>query len=85
MGSSHGDSFSKVDEFIFKIFYPLYDQKKNPRKDFEAILWGIQFIQLFTLAFFCIDTKTNEQTPISYVCCDFIKLNIITLTFISFS
>lgn len=66
-GSSQGDAFSKLDIAIFSIFYPLYDQKKNPRKDVEAVIWGIQLLQLFSLAFFCIDTSTNELTPISYV------------------
>lgn len=68
MGSSHGDAFSKVDEIIFTILYPLYDQRKNPRKDVEGFLWGVQFLQLFTMAFFCIDLSDQEQTPISYVC-----------------
>lgn len=67
LDSSKGESFSKFDETIFNILYPLYKQKNYPRKGIEALIWLVQFLQLFSLAFFCIDTKTNEETSISYV------------------
>lgn len=67
LNSSHGEAFSKTDEVIFTLFYPLYDQEKKPGQEWPVILWVVQFIQLFALAFFRTDPETYHPTAISYV------------------
>lgn len=66
--SSQGESFSKVDEIVFSFFYPLYSQPKYPSRNWAIVLWVIQFLQLFSLAFFRTDPNTYHPTDMSYVC-----------------
>lgn len=65
--TSQGEAFSKVDEVVYSFFYPLYDQKEKPSQKWTIVFWVIQFIQLFSLAFFRTDPKTYHPTEISYV------------------
>lgn len=68
VNTSQGEAFSKMDEVIFSFFYPLYNQPKYPSRNWAIVLWVIQFLQLFSLAFFRTDPTTYHPTAMSYVC-----------------
>jgi hypothetical protein len=70
LSSGHGDTFSKTDEFLFSFFYPLYNQQKHPGNAMLLFLWGMQLIEMFSLAFFRVDMNTGKETGISNVCSD---------------
>ncbi|KAA6358325.1 MAG: hypothetical protein EZS28_046148 [Streblomastix strix] len=63
--SSANERYSKADEILFSILFPLYSQKKNPNDAYDFILWLIGCIQLFTLAFFRIDMSIYAPSQIS--------------------
>ncbi|KAA6386320.1 MAG: hypothetical protein EZS28_018153 [Streblomastix strix] len=62
-----GDTFSKVDEIVYGLIFPLYEQKKKPRALFHVIMIIWEIIQMFALSMYSVDAGTNEIDRISSV------------------